>query len=118
LHRVQPRRLQPDNVAGRPRLRIAAAQEIIKAVLSQIDAVVVGPKHKGQIESVNAGLRPDNHPVKRPHIADPHLGILILAEAISRPKGIIVAVLDIHSYLVIDDDQVVFRRQRLRPIGS
>ena len=55
-----------DNVAGRPRLRIAAAQEIIKAVLSQIDAVVVGPQHKGQIESVNAGLRPTITPLNGP----------------------------------------------------
>ena len=118
MNRAQPGCLQPDDIARNPRLRIARAQGTIKAVLSQIDTVLVGPKYKGQIESVNEGLRPDNHPVPPPHIADPHLGILILAEAISRPKGIIVAVLDIHPYLVVDDDQVVFRRQRLRPIGS
>src|ERR1700756_1031052 len=46
-----------DNVANDPRLSIARAQEIIKAVLSQIDTVVVGPKYKGKIESVNTGLR-------------------------------------------------------------
>ena len=27
-------------------------------------------------------------------------------------------VLEIHPYLIVDDDQVIFRRQRFGPIGS
>jgi len=69
-------------------------------------------------QSIQNAIRPNDYARKRAHFRDRNLRVLILTEAISRPKGIIVAVLYIHPYLVVDDDQVVFRRQRLRPISS
>ena len=71
-----------------------------------------------QVKLINISFGSDNDPVPVANVDHRNLGILILTEAISRPKGIVVAVLDIHPYLVVDDDQVVFRRRRLRPIGS
>ena len=73
---------------------------------------------KAQVKLINASFGPDNDPAKVANVDHRNLGILILTEAISRPKGVVVAVLDIHPYLVVDDDQVVLRRRRLRPIGS
>src|SRR5436190_4680792 len=57
-------------------------------------------------------------PIPETNVNHHNLGILILTEAVSRPKGVVVAALDIHPYLVVDDDQIVFRRRWLRPIGS
>jgi hypothetical protein len=73
---------------------------------------------KAQVKLINASFGPDNDPAKGVNVDYRNLGILILTEAVSRPKGVVVAVLDIHPYLVVDDDQVVFRGRWLRPIGS
>src|SRR5207249_7256879 len=50
LHRVQPCSLQTDDVASDPCFCTSRAQGIIKPVLSQIEAVVIGPKYKGHVE--------------------------------------------------------------------
>ena len=75
--------------------------------------------NKAEVELINANLGSDNNPAKGANVDHRNLGILILTEAVSRPKGVVVALLDIvHPYLIVDDDQVVFRRRWLRPIGS
>jgi hypothetical protein len=73
---------------------------------------------KAQVKLINASFGSDNYPVPETNVNHRNLGILILTEAVSRPKGVVVAALDIHPYLVVDDDQVVFRPRWLRPIGS
>ena len=83
---------------------------------SDINMVAIAATAHSQIELINVGLGPDNDAAEIADVDELYLGILIFAEAISRPKSIIVAALDIHPYLVVDNDQVVFRRQWLRPI--
>ena len=74
--------------------------------------------NKAEVELINASLGSDNNPAKAANVDHRNLGKLLPAKAISRPEGVVVALLDIHPYLVVHDDQVVLRRRRLRPIGS
>src|SRR5438270_8087358 len=102
LNRVRPRCLQADNVARHPRLRTARRQGIIKPVLSQIEAVVIGSKYKGHIESVDCRLYPGSHPVPWSHIADLCLGILVLVERVAPPIGVTGGFVTAGSRLICD----------------
>src|SRR5262249_4958581 len=81
------------------------------------DTVVVGPKYKGEIESVDGGLGSDDHPGPRSYGADPRLGILVLAKRIPGPICVTVRAIEVGGYLIIRDNQRLFRcRHRFGPV--
>src|SRR5262249_8415558 len=107
-----------NDIPGRPSFRKPVGEVGIAGGSSDINTVSSVAGYNGQVKLINTSFGSDNYPVPETNVSHHNLGILILTEAVSRPKAVVVAALDIHPYLVVDDDQVVFRRWWLRPIGS